>query len=294
MKNKLHIFKTVAHYNSFTKAAEQLSISQPAISKAVRTLEDTYKTTFFVRNRNAIELTDEGKAFLVYVNKILDVYAKIEEQFLTKKELFPERIQMGVSTTVGNYILPGVIAKFKTQFPQTNFKITSDNSENIEQLILNQQLDYGITEGKNTNPKLHFKKLIKDEIVLVTNAANRSFKNETITIETLKEINMVGRESGSGTKDIIASALRDHQVDQLHTVVSFNSTEAIKNYLYYSNDYALLSIHSVTEDLLNNKLKVIDIKGIAIERWFYFVCRTGYQSGTMDALENFIHNNYNF
>ena len=75
MKNKLHIFKSVAQHASFTKAAEQLFISQPAVSKAIRNLEDDYKCAFFIRKRNSIELTDNGKAFLVYANRILDIYS---------------------------------------------------------------------------------------------------------------------------------------------------------------------------------------------------------------------------
>ena len=113
MKTKLLIFKTVANYLSFTKAAEQLFISQPAISKSIRNLEESYKTTLFLRKRNSIELTNEGKAFLIYTNKILEIYAEMENQFLHKNETHPDLINFGVSTTLANYIMPKVIAKFK-------------------------------------------------------------------------------------------------------------------------------------------------------------------------------------
>ncbi|RLJ67323.1 DNA-binding transcriptional LysR family regulator [Lacinutrix venerupis] len=294
MKTKLHIFKIVAKHLSFTKAAEQLHISQPAISKAIKNLEQEYKTTLFIRKRNSIELTTEGKSFLIYTNKILEIYAQMDEKFLHKKDEFPNFINFGVSTTLSNYIIPKVIAKFTTQYPQTKFNIVSNNSENIENSILNEDIDFAITEGSTANPKLQFEKFIKDEIVLVTNVNNNAFQKGSIDIDTLKEIPIVERERGSGTKVIIDTFLSKHNVKQLNAVVFFNSTEAIKNYLYHSDHYALLSIHSISDDLINNKLKIIDIKDLSIERWFYFVNRTGYLSQTFEYFKTFIRYNYNF
>ena len=294
MKTKLHIFKTVAKHLSFTKAAEELFISQPAISKAIKNLEQEYNTTLFIRKRNSIEITKEGTSFLLYTNRILAIYAEMNEQFLYKNDTLPEFINFGVSTTLSNYIIPKVIAKFRAQFPETKFQITSNNSKNIENLILNEEIDFGITEGNSKNPKLEFEKFIKDEIVLVTNINNNSFPKGSIDTKTLQKIPMIEREKGSGTKVIIDTFLLDNHITKLNCVVSFSSTEAIKHFLYNSNDYALLSINAISDDLINNKLKIIDIKGLNIERWFYFVKRTGYLSNTMEYFENFIKLNYNF
>ncbi|GAA4842307.1 LysR family transcriptional regulator [Algivirga pacifica] len=294
MKTKIQIFQIVAKHLSFTKAAEQLYLSQPAISKAIKTLEQEFNTTLFIRKRNGIELTDEGKSFLVYVDKLLAVYAEMEEAFTHKKETFPELIKLGVSTTLSNYIIPKVIAKFNQQFPKTRFHIIDGNTEEIQELILSGDIDLAITEGSSSNPKLNFKKFIKDEIVLVTNAHNNSFKNEVIDLEKLQEIPIISREQGSGTKEIIDAFLSEYGISKLNVLISFNSTEAIKNYLYHSDQFALVSIHAITDDLNTNKLKVIDIKNLSIERWFYFVRRTGYLSNTTDYLEKFIRTNYNF
>ena len=294
MKTKFQIFKIVAKHLSFTKAAEQLFISQPAISKAVKNLEQEYNTTLFIRKRNSIELTAEGKAFLIYVDKILAIHSEMDKQFLHKKDIFPEFIAFGVSTTLSNYIIPKVIAKFRSQFPQTKFNIISNNSETIENLVLNEEIDFAITEGSITNPKLHFTKFMKDEIDLVTNVTNNSIKKGSVDIETLQTLPIIEREKGSGTKCIIETFLLNNNIHKLNVVVSLNSTEAIKHYLYHSDHYALLSVNAITDDLMNNKLKIIDIKDLSIERWFYFVKRTGYLSNSMAYFENFIKLNYNF
>lgn len=294
MRTKLQIFKIVAKHLSFTKASEQLFLSQPAISKSIKNLERDFKTTLFVRKRNSIKLTAEGKSFLVYANKILAIYDEMEEKFLHKKDDLPSFISFGVSTTLTHYIIPKVVAKFRTQFPQTKFNIISNNSENIENLILNEEINFGITEGTSKNPKLQFEKFIKDEIVLVTNANNHIFNKGIINTETLQTIPMIGREKGSGTKAVISNALSNHNIKSLNYVVAFNSTEAIKNYLYNSDHFAFVSIHSISNDLINNKLKIIDIKDFSIERWFYFVNRTGYLSNTFEYFKKYIRNNYNF
>lgn len=105
---------------------------------------------------------------------------------------------------------------------------------------------------------------------------------------------MVERELGSGTKDVIYNILKKNNIPKLNISLHLNSTEAIKNYLYHSDSYALLSINALTDDLMNNKLKVIDIKDMSMERWFYFVSRTGFNSKIMDYFENFVRSNYNF
>ena len=96
------------------------------------------------------------------------------------------------------------------------------------------------------------------------------------------------------TRTIIDEFILQNNIKKLNSVVSLNSTEAIKNYLYHSEHYALLSINAIHNDLVHNKLKIIDIKELSIERWFYFIKRTGFQSKTIDYLENFIRHNYNF
>ncbi len=294
MNNKLHIFKVVAEHLSFTKASERLFISQPAVSKTIKNLEESYKSNFFIRRRNSIELTEDGKAFLIYADRILSVFDEMEQRFLHLKDALPEKIYFGVSTTAANYIIPKILAKFSTQHPQVQFEITSGNSEEIEGLILNEHLNFGITEGKHTNKQLHFKKFIKDEIVLVTNVRNVSLKNNTIDKLVLKQLPLLERELGSGTRDVIYEILKENDITNLNTILHLNSTEAIKNYLYHSDSYAFLSIHSLTEDLINNRLKIIDIKDISMERWFYFVSRTGFNSKVMEYFEKFVTSNYNF
>ncbi|MDO1499135.1 LysR substrate-binding domain-containing protein [Winogradskyella maritima] len=150
------------------------------------------KPLFFLRKRNSIELTENGQAFLVYVNRILELLSEVENQFLHQQESVPSLINFGASTTIANHVVPEIIAKFRKQHPQTTFEIKSENSEEIEQLILNQQIDFGITEGTNTHKKLQYHKFIKDEIVLVTGTSNTGINK--IPFPLIASQTSIGRE----------------------------------------------------------------------------------------------------
>lgn len=293
MKNKLIIFKEVARHLSFTRAAENLFLSQPAISKAIRTLEEEYKRTFFLREGNLIQLTQDGIAFLNYAERILAMYADLENYFLNLNNESPELIKFGASSTVAQYILPKIIARSVEKSPNVQCHLKSGNSQEIEERIINQDIDFGIIEGIGHRKQLQYERFLKDEIVLVTGTHNLKFKSGVIRLNDLKHIPFVEREIGSGTREVIYKKLNEFGIKKLNANVVLSSTEAIKNYLYYSQSYALLSIHSISEDLVNNKLKIIDIHDITFERWFYFVSRQGYQSKLMDYFMKTIRLNYN-
>lgn len=293
MKYKLKTFIKVAQHLSFTLASKELNLSQPAVSKTISKLEEEYNTTFFNRSRNAITLTNEGKIFLDYAYKISQLYEELENVFLLNQSGASREFQLGLSTTIATYIMPKILAKIQQSAPDIIFNITSGNTQDIEQKILDQTLEYGIVEGKSSNQLLNYSDFMRDEIVLVTSVNNPNMKN-ILTKKELSEVPFIGREIGSGTRDIIEEILRKNKVSKLNRIITLNSTEAITQYLHHSVAYAMLSIHAVTDKLLQNKLRIVDIKGLSFERGFYFVCRTGYQSKKMDLLIRLIRTNYNF
>lgn len=293
MRYKLNVFIKVAQHLSFTLASKELNLSQPAVSKTIAKLEEDYNTSLFNRSRNAISLTNEGKIFLDYAYKITKLFEELEHSFLLHDDNNSLEFHLGLSTTIATYVMPKVLAKIQQNAPNISFHITSSNTNEIEQKILDQKLEYGIVEGKSSNQLLKYTKFIKDEIVLVTSATNQNSKN-SVTIKELSQIPFISREIGSGTRDIIEDILKKNKVQKLNHVITLNSTEAIEQYLEHSTAYALLSVHAVTEKLIQNKLKIVDIKGLSFEREFYFVCRTGYQSQKMDLLTKLIKTNYNF
>jgi DNA-binding transcriptional LysR family regulator len=163
-------------------------------------------------------------------------------------------------------------------------KLLNGNTEQIEHALLNNDIDLGIIEGKSKNKGIKYTKYLKDEIVLVSKIDNPLAKKNMLTIEELKQVPLLIRETGSGTLDVVAYALKpfDLTFSQLNVEMDLGSTEAIKTYLRNSTCMAFLSVHSVSTELSNNIFQIVDVEGLQIERFFYFIER----QGTSEQLAN--------
>lgn len=292
MDHKLKVFKEVALNKSFTKAAENLFMSQPAVSKTIKNLEQEYGKAFFIREGNSIDLTDEGHIFFAYAEKVLGLYAAMEDEFLTEDAKLPQHVTMGASTTIGQYVIPRIAAQIARDRPDFRFQLRCGNTEEIQGMILNGQLDFGLVEGDNHNARLHYETFVRDELVLVANSQNRQVKSESIAVAQLRDLTFVEREPGSGTREVIVNALKKYNPPPLKIIADLGSTESIKTYLRYSDSFAFMSIHSIDRELLEGHLRVIEVEGLSIERWFYFVKRQGYQSKAGQKLQNLFMEGY--
>lgn len=293
MDYKLKVFKEVALNKSFSQAAKKLNLSQPAVSKIVKNLEEKYGKAFFERKANNIELTPDGIIFLRYAEKLLNIYKEMSDEFFDNTQPINEEIKIGASTTIANYIIPKLIALLQVTYPSLKINLIAGNTNEIQGLILKKKLDIGIVEGENHNTRLHYEKFVQDELVLVTNGKSFSEKNKNLSIEDLKLLPIISREVGSGTREVIENALKNHQVETSNIHSVFGSTEGIKTYLLHSNDFAFLSIHSIVQELLENRLRLIEIEDFQINRWFYFITRQGYQSKLALKLKKMLLNVYN-
>ena len=148
--------------------------------------------------------------------------------------------------------------------------LTTGNTEEIEQSLLDKQVEIGIIEGISRNPQIRYEEYLKDELVLVSAYNNPVIKKDTIKPEELKNFNLLMREPGSGTLEVIAHALKSHHIKlaDLKVEMQLGGTESIKSYLLNSNCLAFLSVHSILKELKNDECRIIDVKGLSIERFF--------------------------
>lgn len=276
---RLHVFYVVAKRLNFTKAAEELFISQPAVSKHIHETEQHYQVRLFERNGSRIKLTKAGALLLRQVEKLVDVYRDIDLEMAALSDPSKGSLRIGASTTVAQYYLPEHMASFKEKFPDIRLSLVSGNTELIENLLDEHKIDLGIVEGHSKRQSMKYTSLVKDEIVLCTRTSNQSLKKAVIKPEELKQLPLVLRESGSGSLDVIAAALKKAglRLSELNREIELQSTESIKSYLLHSDTFAFLSIHSVFKELKAGELKVIDIKGLDMERHFYLVTKQGDQ-----------------
>lgn len=295
MDFRLKVFKTVAEQLSFTKASKILFISQPAVTKHVNELEKQFGKALFNRHGNSISLTKEGEICLDYASKIIEMYERLEKEFVDFDGSLPPRINLAASTTIAQYILPSLLSKFKSLHPETTVTLYNQNSERIEELVLENKSDLGLVEGNTNNPLLHYQPFVKDEIVLTCRIGNKHLKTNEMPLEQLVSLPLILREQGSGTRIIIEKALKEEglKIKDFNIQIELGSTESIKNYLLASNSFAFLSIHSIARELKNNTLTVIETTGLEIHRTFQFVGLHGNYNPTSEWLKNFFINHYN-
>jgi DNA-binding transcriptional LysR family regulator len=283
---RLQVFYTVARRLNFTKAAAELFITQPAVTKHIRELETHFKTSLFERSGNKkIILTPAGKTLLTHVERVFDIYRELEYDMNLLEQQYNGVLQIGASTTVAQYVIPPILANFHKKFKDVEVHLITANTEDIEQSLLNKEIQLGIVEGFARNPQIKYEEFLQDELVLVSSNNNTLFKKDIIKPEELKNYPLLLREPGSGTLDVIAHALKSHHIKlaDLKIEMQMGSTEGIKAYLLHSNSLAILSIHSILKELKNNECRIIDVKGLTIDRPFYFIQPHG-QLGSLAEL----------
>lgn len=275
---RLKVFYTVARRLNFTKAAAELFITQPAVTKHIKELESQFKVSLFERSGNKkITLTPAGEMLLQHVIQLLDVYREMEYDMNLLVKQHTGSLRIGASTTVAQYIIPPTLAQFHKKFKDINVKLITGNTEDIEQALLNKEIEIGIIEGISRNPQISYEEYLPDELVLVSSINNSLLKKDSVKPEELKQYPLLLREQGSGTLDVIVHALKKHNIklSDLNIEMQLGSTEAIKSYLLHSNCLAFLSVQAILKELRHSECRIVDIKGLSIQRPFYFITQHG-------------------
>lgn len=278
---RLKVFSCVARNLSFTKASQELYISQPAITKHIHELETVYNTRLFERLGNKIQLTDSGKLLLEHCDKILDDYGKLEYEMNLLKNRFVGELRVGASTTISQYVLPRLLASFVDRFPDITLNLTSGNSTTIEKELQGHSIDIAIVEGNIKQPALKYTNFMDDELVLITRVGGKWKNLEEISVDKLKDIPLVLREIGSGTLDVIVNVLSNYNIrlSDLNIVMHLGSTESIKLYIENSDCMSIVSVRSIRRELNQERFRIVDIRDCVFNRNFNFVRLHGDDGG---------------
>ncbi len=295
MDYRFKVFQKVAEKLSFTKAAAELYISQPAVTKHIAALEAELGHKLFVRKGSYIELTEAGKITLKYVRKAEKIFNELIFELSTLDSQVKGKLKIGSSSTMTQYILPKILADFKSKFSDLSISVINGNTQQIERALQRNEIDLGIVEGKSKRTDYQYIEFIRDEIVLVAKSSSKIAKKLEITLEELKSLPLVLREEGSGTLEVIVYNLRKKglNLNDLNIQIRLGSTEAIKNYILHSQALSFLSIHSILNELKRNELSVIDIKDFQIKRHFNFILPKGEQNRLVELFIRFARY-YNF
>lgn len=295
MDFRLKVFYAVANRLSFTKAATELFITQPAVSKHIQELEEEYKIKLFDRNGNKISLTQAGQLLLSHTNKIFEIYRAIDFDMSSLINRQRGLLRIGASTTISQYIIPPLLAHFHQKLKEVKVNLRNGNTEQIEKALLNKEIEIGIVEGQSKNKAIKYTPFLKDELVLVCNSKNRLACKTEIFKEDLLTMSFLMREQGSGTLEVIEYALKPLNINlsQLVIEMELGSTESIKSYLMNSDCVAFISIHAIAKELKNQELVILDISNLIIERHFYIISLQGKTDALSELFINSVSNHYN-
>ena len=259
---RLQVFYTVAKQLSFTKAAELLYMTQPAVTFQVKQLEEHFNTRLFERSHSKITLTPAGDVAMEYAERILNLSNEMDTRVGELTGQISGTLLVGASTTIAEYMLPRLLGDFKAQYPNVHARLMVANSEAIEAKIADHTLDVGLIEAPSHHPQLMSHVCCEDELVAICAPKHPVAQYTSITPVQLAELPYVSRESGSGTREVMDDYFRKHgvQPEDLHIVMELGSREAIKGAVE-----AGLGIAIVSRATIQKEIKLGDLIAIPLE-----------------------------
>lgn len=291
---RLQVFCSVAKNLSYTKAAQELDITQPAITKHIHELETQYKVRLFERMGNKITLTHAGEVFLNHCIDILHGYSRLDFDMNILHGDYSGNLRIGASTTIAQYVLPTILAKFTSKFPDIKISLVSGNSDEIEKELLNHHIDLGLIEGDKRLSNLKYTHFMDDELVAITSTRSHYAHLDEISKEELPTVPLVLRENGSGTLSVLNTALEKIglKTSLLNVLMQLGSSESIKLFLENADAVSIISFRCVTRELIGGILKVIELPELEMKREFCFMQLQGDEEGLPSLFMQFaIHEN---
>lgn len=287
MDQLLEVFVAVAEKKNFSRAAEELHMTQPAVSQYIQGLEREIGTRLLERTNKYVKLNKAGKIVYDHAVEILGLYTKMQRLVddLTNKTIGP--LTIGASYTFGEYILPHVIANMLEQYPLVTPSISIGNTRDIAESVLKHQLDVGIVEGDFHHQQLMITPFAEDVMHVVMAPTHKLAKLEKITPADLEHETWIVREKGSGTR-----TATDNMLDSLNIspskMMEFGSLQIIKESVEAGLGVSLLSQWAVSKELAMNTLKIVDVSGLPFKRTFSIVTSSPYRTKALDTFLHFV------
>jgi DNA-binding transcriptional LysR family regulator len=287
---RLLTFITVAKTKSYTKSAEILNITQPAVSQHIRFLEEEYGVHLVKRRGRGFDLTEEGLILFEYAEEIEVLYRALEMKLKNKSGII-KKYNVGASMTIGGYVLPYILAKYKKIYQNINILLQVNNTEEILEKLINGKLDFALIEGPFDRSKFKFKKFKDDELVLAVSTENNFAKETEVSMGDILSGNLILREEGSGTRKIFENKIIELGYT-LNGYMEIGSISAIKSLIELNLGYSVISRETIKKELNQGNIKAVVIKDVHIFREFNFVYLK--EDELINSFIEFCHKNGDF
>ncbi len=269
---RLQVFHTVARLLSFTKAADTLHMTQPAVTFQVRQLEEHFNTRLFDRTHNKISLTEAGSRVFEYADRIFELYGEMENSVREMTGEISGAVTIGASTTVAEYMLPALLGSFKDKYPDVDIHLKVANSEGIVSMVENNAIDLGVVESPVNNKNLVVEVCRHDALVVIVPPNHPLAANRSISFDELVQYPFICREEGSGTREVIAEYLCGLNAcdKDLTIAMELGSPEAIKGAVEAGMGLSIVSGATIQKELKLGTLVAVALEP-PLERPYSFV-----------------------
>ena len=269
---RLQVFYTVARLLSFTKAAETLHMTQPAVTFQVRQLEDHFNTRLFDRTHNKIVLTDAGQKVYFYAEKIFELNSEMEHSLRALSEDTSGTLSIGGSTTIAQYTFPTLLKGFREKYPELSIRICEANTEGIVAKVESSMIDLGIVEAPVSNQDLDVDIFRADELVLIMHPEHELAKKEYVKPLDIINLPFITREEGSGTKSVIFDYFAKHNIEKnnINICMELGNSESVKGAVETGIGVSILSKTTIEKELQLKRLSYVPLNP-KLTRNFYFV-----------------------
>ena len=260
---QLEVFSEIVKSGSTTRAAQQLALSQSAVSAALADLEHQLSVKLFDRSGKRLIVNEHGR--LLYPKAV-----SLLEQAKETEQLFREdhgAIRIAASSTIGNYLLPAMMAEYRRDFPQAPLELTVGNSQDVIQAVSDYRVDVGLIEGPCHITGIISENWLQDELVVFASPQSAIF-SETVTLERLADSPWILRERGSGTREIVDYQLLSH-LPRFRIAMELGNSEAIKHAVRYGMGISCLSRRVIADQLENGSLRQVPLPLPPLTRTLY-------------------------
>jgi DNA-binding transcriptional LysR family regulator len=269
---RLQVFHTVARLLSFTKAAETLHMTQPAVTFQVRQLEEYFNTRLFDRTHNRISLTEAGARVFQFSDKIFELYGEMENAVREMTGEISGSLTIGASTTIAEYMLPALLGDFRAKYPDVSIHLKVSNTDGIVSMVENNTIDLGVVEAPVSNKNLVVDECRRDYLVAIVPPGHAKAHLKKITLDELLEYPFICREEGSGTREVIAEHMARWSKSQtcMNVAMELGSPEAVKGAVEAGMGISVVSNATIQKELRLDTLVAIELDP-PLERPFSFV-----------------------
>lgn len=286
----LKVFYVAANNKNFSQTAKDLHLSQSSVSLQIKQLEEQWGCQLFERTTKKITLTPAGEILYGKVIKLLSLINETENELQELKGIVHGDLKVGASLTIGEYILPFILADFSHHYPRVNVSLKVYNSEQIVEKLLKHEINLGFIESMLSYPAFKQLTFAEDELIIISSPHKKFTQSSEITREELLTIPFINRERGSGTRQVMEDALRKNHVDpeKLNIIMELQQTEAIKSFVEAGLGVSIISKSAVKKELKLQTLEQLTLEGLSLSRNFYIVYHEEALSQTSRKLIEYI------